>query len=184
MGPFFSRFARLLFFFAAIAVVYLPGLSGVFILDDIPVFSHINSIQNFNDFVEYIVSGQAGPIGRPLSMASFAANFLVAGEVSPIAFKSVNLFLHLLTGGAIYLLCCELFRLFEGRPSNNWALLITVLWLFSSIHTSTVYYAVQRMTILASLFSVLAIWTYIKCRQTMLKGKAGSAYFIASVARV
>ena len=44
------------------------------------------------------LSTDSGPLGRPLSMLSFAMNYLIAGEVSPIQIKVGNALIHGLLG--------------------------------------------------------------------------------------
>ena len=68
----------------------------------------------------------------------------------------VNLILHLLTGGLVYLLTAALLsKLHIGELSPERvslaAAIAACLWLLHPLHVSTVLYAVQRMAQLATL---------------------------------
>jgi hypothetical protein len=54
-----------------------------------------------------MASGDAGPLKRPLSMASFAVNVWLSG-MNPAAFKFTNLLIHLGNGVLVYLLTHQL----------------------------------------------------------------------------
>ena len=82
-------------------LVYKPGMSGTFIFDDIP-----NIVNNADIAIQNIqpdtlrraaFSSSSGPLLRPLSMLSFAANYL-ATEFDPYYFKMTNLVIHLING--------------------------------------------------------------------------------------
>lgn len=158
----------------ATAAVYLPGLSGDFIFDDIINIelnyrSHLTSL-SFDSLREVWNSGVASEIGRPLAMLSFGLNHYFSG-LDPYSFKATNIALHVLTTLVIYFLTRELLN--TNKAANHepvirreyLALLITAAWALHPLHASTVLYSVQRMTQLAALFTFLAILLYCKARQ-------------------
>jgi hypothetical protein len=102
-------------------------------------------------------------------LLSFA---LQAGDwpQNPLAFKTVNLVLHLLNGLLIVLLTGYLLKN-QQRTELVWRwlpLIISLLWLIQPIHVSTVLYTVQRMTLLATFFSLLSLVGYLKGRELAL----------------
>lgn len=159
---------KIVYLLPYLAVLFLlPALTGPLLLDD---SIHLGPIQewstNRTDIIELIFGNPSGPFGRPVSIASFMLNVLTSGnQIWPL--KLTNLLLHLITG-----LCLSklLYRLFK-RDANllDYAKVASVaaasLWLVLPQHISTVFYLIQRMTILATLFAVLACWLYVVARE-------------------
>jgi len=87
--------------------VYYLGLFGTFFFDDI-----INIVDNphikidelsFESLSRAAYSGEAGLLGRPISMLSFAMNYHLDG-LDPFGFKLANLFVHLFNGFCVFIL--------------------------------------------------------------------------------
>ncbi|NMG77273.1 tetratricopeptide repeat protein [Aromatoleum diolicum] len=105
---------------------------------------------------------------RPVASVSFAIDWWRSGG-TPATFLATNLALHVLTGWALFSLLLSVLRvaaLAQPRP----ALIVaagaaTLWWALQPIHVQAVSYAVQRMTELAALFSVLCVWTYLQARK-------------------
>ena len=122
---------------------------------------------------QLIMSGS--PHGRPVSMATFAANALAG--TSPFGFKLVNLALHLAVGSLVFLLVRVLGRAALGPAGERghgevFALLVALVWVLHPLHVSTYAYVVQRMTILSALPSLLGLWLYARVRVRELGGGA------------
>ncbi len=153
---------------AAISACYFPGLNSLFLFDDTPNLNALMYIRDFpwfsEPFFEFVLGGEAGPTGRPLSLFTFA---LQAGSWpdSPLPFKVVNLVLHIMSALLVYLITrCLLTILNTDKPSSWPALLISLAWALHPMHSSTVLYTVQRMALLSNLFMLLAIYCYIRAR--------------------
>ena len=172
---------------AALAImVYLPGLSGGFALDD-----YTNVVDNaalsvpdlsWNSLSHAMFSFQAGPAMRPFSMLSFALNAYFAGNGDAVALKTTNMVIHLVNG---VLVCWLMLRLlgfwrerFEPQLSPErvrWlALLVAALWMLHPLNAMPVLYVVQRETSLSSLFMLIGINTYVWVRRRQLDGRGGS----------
>jgi hypothetical protein len=154
--------------------IYGYNLEGSFILDDWPnlnPLAKIKSANNWQGSIEFIANNRSGDnnLSRPISLLSFA---LQAGDwpQNPLAFKAVNLVLHLLNGLLIFQLSHYLLkaRHIFGFYSKWLPLIIGLLWLIQPIHVSTVLYTVQRMTLLATFFSLLSLVGYLKGRELAL----------------
>jgi hypothetical protein len=164
----------ILFLVAALtALLYLPGLPGEFIFDDTHNFQNLERWSaNQIGWHTVVLNHQAGPLGRPLTMATFLANTAVSG-VDPFAFKATNLILHL----GIGLLVFAVARRLSGRDprlaqqAELVALGTATVWLLHPIMVGTVLYAVQRMAMLAALFMLLAILTYLRGRELLEGGE-------------
>jgi hypothetical protein len=173
-------------------LVYYPGLGGDFIFDDTWNIStnrdiHIDEL-SLSSLNSAATSGQSGPLGRPLSMASFAVNYYFSA-LTPSAYKATNLAIHLASGCAIYLFVFLLLgahaHIRENGLSRNGirlaAALVATLWLLHPLNLTSVLYVVQRMTSLASLFMVLAFIAYVFGRSRQIKGDKGALAILSSV---
>jgi len=150
-------------------LVYLPGIGGPFLLDDFSNFQGIELDSLAPDDLQKGLSGSDLTLtSRPVARLTLLLNNHFFGTVSASSHKLVNVLLHLLIGGLLYLLTIRLLAVV--RPGDDsagrlTALVVMALWLLHPLQVSTVLYAVQRMTQLSSLFTLLAILLYINARQ-------------------
>ncbi len=171
--------------------VYWPGVSGGFMFDD---YANIVSIKELHlhhlDLQSLLLasqSGHAGPLGRPVSLVSFAVNHYFAG-LDARAFKLVNLLIHCLTGLVIFRLTATLLHAHNRLSTNKdspfsaelTAAVTAGIWLVHPLQLSTVLYVVQRMTSLSALFIFLALWLYLGGRLRQLEGKSGTIHFLVA----
>lgn len=164
--------------------LYWTGLQSPFILDDEPNLQQLTYISQANTFEElgqFVIEGSAGPLGRPLSLLTFALQHH-SWPRDPFSFKYVNLMLHLLNGCLIFWLALQLSRLVTSPPrSLQLALITTGLWLLAPMQVSTVLYVVQRMTQLATLFTLLGLIAYLQGRQYLAQKKLFTGYLWISL---
>jgi hypothetical protein len=154
-------------------VSYGTALQAPLFFDDIS-----NLVQNslldidgrvFDGWRTAAFSSEAGPLRRPISMLSFAANHALAGEFSPVSLKLVNLTIHLLTAVCIYWLALGVFRApvlpsLKNTEIKLAALVAAAIWLLHPLHVSTVLYTVQRMAQLSTFFTVLGLCVFMHYR--------------------
>jgi len=151
------------------AVLYWPGLHGPLLFDD---FINLDPLKQLNSspelFFELATSNTSGPLGRPVTMMTFAFNQLTSPN-NIWALKYTNLMIHLLCGCLIFWLSGRI--LVEFNIKNRWyaALLVATLWLVAPLFVSTVLYVVQRMAQLATLFSLAGLLCYVIGRQNTNK---------------
>ncbi len=160
-------------FFAAflLAVVcYWPSLSGPFLFDDIPnleLLGDRGGLSSFDTYVDFITGGKSGPLGRPLSLASFALDGQT-WPTDPKPFRITNLLLHLVNGLLIFLLTRHIFSTGHKRETaEKLALLCMTLWLLHPLLVSTTAYIIQRMTQLSSLFTLAGLLCYLQGRKLL-----------------
>jgi tetratricopeptide (TPR) repeat protein len=171
------------------ALVYLPGLSGDYMFDDMsnllgnPALN-IDSLDS-EQIARAALSMKSGELRRPVSMASFALNRYFFG-VSPFSHKLINLIIHLLTGAGLFLLARQIVSAWRrGRahePSQNviqWLpVIVAGIWLVHPLNLTSVLYIVQRMTSLSSLFMVIGLCLYMTGRLNRLDGRHGLAFML------
>jgi tetratricopeptide (TPR) repeat protein len=105
---------------------------------------------------------------RPIACLTFALNWYF-GKDDVTGYHAVNLGIHLLTAFLLFLTILNLCRTPNLRDKFNdsvyvIALLTAAMWAVHPIQTQAVTYIVQRMASLATLFYVLGMLFYIKCR--------------------
>lgn len=151
------------------AFVYAPGLRGDFLFDDFVNLDAIGAtgpVDDWATFWRYLTSGDADPIGRPLTLLSF---LLDARDwpAEPGPFLRTNLLIHLLNGALLALLLRRLGEVLRrpGREANNAALLAAGLWLLHPLLVSTTLYAVQRGAMLAATCNFAGLLAYVSCRE-------------------
>lgn len=166
-------FRHLINFFAVAGLASLimaPGLSGGFFFDDYPNIVEnesirIDSLDSVS--IRQVLSGPvAGPLGRPVSVASFALTHYFFG-LEAFAFKAVNLGIHLIAGVLVYFLASVLFQTAHATPNKpqHWVpLWVAALWLLHPIQITPVLHVVQRMTSLSALFLFAALLLHIRAR--------------------
>ena len=123
--------------------IYWPGLYGTILLDDMPNLKGLADITFFNtsnEILAFLQSGHAGPLGRPVSLLTFALQH-EDWPLNPYNFKYINLLIHLLLGCGIFLFFSRLLRLADYAPQRQVlfaSLAITAIWLLHPIQVSTV----------------------------------------------
>jgi hypothetical protein len=172
------RSAGAIYFISAVLfvlVVYAMHAGNYLIFDSNTAIGANKAIQitgaRLDDWRIAALSTDSGPLGRPLSMLSFALNYVIAGEVSPVQVKMGNALIHVLLGCAVAFFTYTITRSspvlgWSRRRASSIALLAAAVWLLHPLHVSTVLYAVQRMTQLSALFVMLglAVFFYRRCQ--------------------
>lgn len=164
-----KHFALLALLLTAAALIYWPGLSGPFLLDDASNLpeARIEALTATELRQQLFALNWPYPAVRGLGRVSFAlSDWFIGG--APRDYKLVNLALHLVNGLLIFWL---LRSWLQRRPVRGidmppyWlALTVTGFWLLHPLQVSSVLYAVQRFALLASLFSLLALVSYTQGR--------------------
>ena len=171
------------------AMVYWAGLTGGFFFDDSANILEPAGIQvkniSLNALLNVWESGIAGPLGRPISLLSFAANYYFSG-FDPYWFKLTNLLIHCVNALLAYLFCLLLIRTTKrsilglGAKEHLSAVVAAALWAFNPIQLTSVLYVVQRMTALSSMFVLIALLLHVWARQQKSLGWKSLACLIAA----
>lgn len=168
-----SRMAALVFLLVLLALgifLYSFGWSGGWHFDDPPNLGGLAYVFSQGQIdaeaaLEFVFSGDAGPLGRPISLASF----LIDGSgwpVYPSEILRTNTLLHGINGLLLWGVLFNLGRLRDWPQAKAaWlAALGASLWLLLPLSVSGVLMAVQRMTVLSSSFMLLGLWLYLSGR--------------------
>lgn len=145
---------------------YAPALGGGFLLDDISNLSGLRLVEDRSSALVFIASGNAGPTGRPLSLATFVPQAKWWGETAE-PFLLVNILIHLVNG---LLLAWVLYLLgIACRLRLDQVFFVTIaasaIWLFMPLLASSSLMIIQRMTTLSALFMLLGLAGYLQARR-------------------
>jgi hypothetical protein len=155
--------------FLIVFVCYNQALGGRYHFDDEANLKGLAEIQTTRDALDFVVSGRAGPLGRPLSLASFVPQ-AYAWPSSPDIFLKTNIAIHLINGLLAIWVMLRLGRMLDRFPEEKTAQVAVVsgvVWMMLPILTSSSLIIVQRMTLLSSLFVLLGILLYLFGREQL-----------------
>lgn len=166
----------------AVALVYLPGLAGPFVLDD-----HVNLLPIWNwldgrtQAWSAIFENRSGPTGRPLAYLSLMAN-AAAGGTSPFGFKAFNLLLHLAAAALAALVARGAVRADRRSWPHGLALAAVAAWAVHPMHASSVLYVVQRMAVMGAIAQFAAVAIYLRARVVLeTDARTGRLYLFAAI---
>lgn len=154
-----------------VTLLYVRGLHDTIWLDSTYWFAELREgdPEDWRQLLAFVLEGKSGPTGRPVTRLTFALQFAFLQEVW--TFRLVNVFFHLLNGFLIWRLARRLLRFrLEEQTSEPVALFAAALWLLHPLHISTVLYVVQRLVLVATLFMLLALLTYLHFREAWQEG--------------
>lgn len=170
------------FVLSVTAWVYWPGISGPELLDDrtsIAVLQELGG--NPERALDYVWGDKSGAFGRSLPMASFVVEKLYFDE-GIAGNKRTNILIHCINGLLVAWLFWLLFR-FQAVPYYRYlAVALAALWLLHPLLVSTVLYAVQRMAMFATLFSLLTLLAYLRWRLAMIAGRFSFMWLLLAAA--
>lgn len=150
--------AAILVYFA-----YMPGLNGVAYYDDFANFDGLAMVSDASSALLFVFGGESGPLGRPLSLASFLLNVgdwpnYIAGVLR------INVLIHILNGLLVAWLLFRIIRLTDPQIQEH-GLAITVsasaLWMVLPLLVSTTLIPVQRMASLSATFVLVGLIFYV-----------------------
>jgi hypothetical protein len=168
---------------AVLAVIYWPGLRGGFFFDDGPSILFAQGVRmeslSPESIHQALLSGGAGPSGRPVAQLSFALNYYFSG-FNPLVFKATNLAIHLACGFLVFCLAYRLLTVAKPAAGQRTTLVasgaVAALWLLQPIQLLPVLHVVQRMTSLSALFLLAALLLHVYGREQ--GGRAGAAWIL------
>jgi tetratricopeptide (TPR) repeat protein len=145
---------------------YYPALGGEFQFDDRGNIGDLEWVEDASTAVDFILAGEAGPLGRPLALLSFALQ-ADSWDQDPAAFLAVNIGIHLLN--ALVLAWClyriGLLRGISAEKATIAAVAAASIWVTMPLLATASLLIVQRMTTLSALFLLLGLAGYLEARR-------------------
>lgn len=146
---------------ASLIVLIQPGLQGPLVLDSIKLYALEPLVAEHGNRAVLHTPGFNGDIARIVSMASFVLNIQLEGGISPSQLRLTNVAIHISTAVLVFLFMRLLIRATpHGEKAQAIALVTSVIWLLSPANVNVVMYVVQRMAMLATLFTVAGLFLY------------------------
>ncbi|MEM8561911.1 MAG: hypothetical protein AAGF57_06730 [Pseudomonadota bacterium] len=161
--------------------IYWPGHTGPALLDDTTSVLVIGDLTGEPGMAwDYVTGDTSGPLGRPVSIASFVLERLLLGDDLSHS-KQINIILHVINGGLVVWLFALLLRHVGTTCYLGLALALGACWLLSPLYVSTVLYVVQRMAMLAATFMLLSCISYCYFRQALAAGSVSIKWLVAAI---
>lgn len=138
----------------AAAYIYGPALHSPFVFDD----SHLPFHTTVADRpLSFWLSA-----GRPVLMFSYWVNYRLGGS-DPFGFHVVNLLIHAVNAGLVYLVLLRLLNLagWSSRSKSAISAIGALIFLIHPLQTESVTYVAGRSESLASLFMLLAYVVFL-----------------------
>lgn len=163
-----SELGALLLVLAALALcgqLYWQARGMMWGFDDSINLSGLASVSTPSGFANFVLGGIAGPLGRPLSLLSFLANY-ADWPGNPWGFARLSLLLHGINALLVFLLVSRLAQRLPARSlAPAWiAAVAASIWLLLPIHASSILLPVQRMTHLSAFFSLVTLIGFVMLR--------------------
>jgi len=158
---FYVLAGALVFLFSLL--IYLPSFKAPFHFDDLE--SIINNpfirVTRLTPSALYTAAFQDFKQNRPLSNLSFALNYYF-NILNPAGYHSLNFSFHLVSGFCALLLLERIFyrRLKNLASARLIAIITALLFLAHPVNTQAVTYIVQRHSVMAGCFSLMALLFY------------------------
>ena len=149
---------------------YSASLGSNFQLDDQTNLGSLESVSDRTSTIDFVLGGTAGPLGRPLSLLTFA---LQADQWSqgPDAFLRVNIAIHLLNALLLAFFVRQLF-IIRGdgqRPAALIGCAAASIWVTLPLIATATMLVVQRMTTLSAFFMLAGLVTYVAARALVVR---------------
>ncbi|MEQ9462635.1 MAG: hypothetical protein RJQ10_03150 [Haliea sp.] len=156
---------------ALTAWLYWPGTSGPPLLDDMSSVLVIDDLQGERErFWDVVLGDGSGPLGRPVTMLSFAVEKLWLDDSLQTS-KRVNLVLHLVNGVLVAAIFGVLLAHLAAPAAPILATLLAGAWLLAPLQVSTVLYVVQRMAMLSTTFMLCTLLAWLLWRRGLAAGR-------------
>lgn len=142
-------------------LVAQKGLQGPFVLDSPKLYSLDAVVEEHGGAAVLHTPGFGTDHDRILSMATFVLDAQARDGILPMQVKTTNLIIHIVTAALIYFLARVLVHATPCREAAGAiALATSLMWLLSPLNLNVALYAIQRMAMLAALFTVAGLLLY------------------------
>ena len=149
----------------AVWLVFSPALPGIIQFDDLGNLSKLDTVTGLDASAwRWLQQGIAGPLGRPIALATFALQFYQWPE--PYALLLWNIALHIINALLVLWLALLLAQRLgaTGKDPLAIAFLTALCWAVLPLLNTSALFIIQRMTVLCSTFMLAGLITYLKLR--------------------
>ena len=161
-GPVFGLVLSLVLCFA----LFASGVGTGYLFDDLGSVVPLQALRQSPDlFWERVLGDRSGPLGRPLSVFTFAIEQAIF-QAGPDFSQRVSIGVHTINTGLVFVIVRNVFSPRGASNAGYLALFVTLVWALSPQKTSTVLYIVQRMSMLSAFFVLLALYSYGRFRHS------------------
>ena len=157
----------------ATGVCFLVGVGTGYVFDDLWSVVPLDALSDTPElFWSLVLGDKSGPLGRPLTIFSFAVERLLPFASADFS-QYVSILLHAVNSLLVFLLAREFFLWRRVEEPVFFAFCVALLWGCTPQKVSSVLYIVQRMTLLSTFFCLSAALCYVRWRGALANG-AGS----------
>lgn len=151
-----------------VIATYWPALNGIPMFDDQQNLQGLTTVANLDSALQFAFSGHAGPLGRPIALASFSLQAYAWPDHPEILIRT-NILIHALNGALLAWCLLWLGRLRGLSPQQaEWgAIASAALWLVIPLLASSTLFIVQRMATLSATFMLLGLLGYLTARSRL-----------------
>lgn len=164
-----------------ICLLFASGMGAGYLFDDMSSVVPLTQLQSFPGFFwEAVFSDTSGPLGRPLTILTYAIEqrFFLAG---PSFSQGVSIGFHLLNTALVMALIHGFLRAHKVRDPLLLAVLAALLWACAPQKMSTVLYISQRMAILSTFFVLASLVSYFLARQSLVRRRQIGWYLVCGM---
>jgi len=143
--------------------IYSFGFTSGLRFDDVANLSQLSTVTDFKTAIFFASEGTAGPLGRPISLLSFALQASYWPNLSS-EFIRWNVLIHLLNTALLALLTYKILCIYPRYSTTDagWlTIFITTIWTAHPFLASTSLMTIQRMTTLSAFFILLGLLFYV-----------------------
>ncbi len=186
-GAFFftAQWTALLALCGLVYALYAPGLGFGLAFDDVANLTGLATVHDLASALLFVFAGDAGPLGRPVSLATFLLQASAWPEHVD-AMVRFNILLHLFNALLVAVLGRRLARFLPGVQAQpfGFGIAVAALWVSSPLLMSTSLMAVQRMTSLSACFCLLGMIGWLRAREQLAEcaGRALAGMSLAVLA--
>lgn len=164
-GPILEPICALLVSLLLCIALFASGVGTGYLFDDLSSVAPLREMLEHSPdlFWERVLGDRSGPLGRPLSIFTFAIE-QVLFQAGPDFSQRVSIGVHAINTVLVFAIARRVFSQRGDLSGGYLALFATLVWAFSPQKISTVLYIVQRMTMLSTFFVLLALYSYDRFR--------------------
>ncbi len=162
------------FFFCGGVFIYSSGIHAPFYLDDFRRIVDNPAIRDLSIILEPWRH-------RYTTYVTFALNYFIGG-MNPVLFRMVNLIIHTANAVLLFTMLRQMMMVVNNDSEDEHIfipLLASILFLVHPVQTGAVTYIVQRFASLATMFYLLAVYSYLRWR--LKEGRVFSFWYLTAL---